>query len=50
MSFHPLMEYGEGHHRSARELPEEGPEFTFTPANLAKLEEICSPAAKAAVL
>ena len=42
MSFHPLMEYGEGHHRSARELPEEGPEFTFTPANLAKLEEICS--------
>ena len=41
MSFHPLMEYGAGHHRSARELPEEGPEFSFTPANLAKLEEIC---------
>lgn len=42
MSFHPLMEYGEGHHKSARELPEEGPEFAFTPANLTKLEEICS--------
>jgi len=42
MSFHPLMEYGEGHHKSARELPEEGPDFAFTPANLTKLEEICT--------
>jgi len=42
MSFHPLMDYGAGHHQSARELPEEGPAFAFTPANVAKLEEICS--------
>lgn len=42
MSFHPLMEYGAGHHQSARVLPETGPEFAFTAANLAKLEEICA--------
>ena len=42
MSFHPLMEYGAGLHQSARVLPEEGPEFAYTPANLAKLEEICA--------
>ena len=42
MSFHPLMDYGAGHHQSARSLPDEGPAFTFTAANLAKLEEICS--------
>lgn len=42
MSFHPLMEYGAGHHQSARALPEEGPEFVYTPANLSKLEEICA--------
>lgn len=42
MTFHPLMDYGAGHHHSARELPEEGPAFSFTPANVAKLEEICS--------
>lgn len=42
MSFHPLMDYGAGHHRSARALPEDGPEFAFTSANLAKLEEICA--------
>lgn len=42
MSFHPLMEYGAGHHQSSRELPEEGPAFAFTAPNLAKLEEICA--------
>lgn len=42
MSFHPLMDYGAGQHQSARVLPEEGPDFAFTPANLTKLEEICS--------
>ncbi len=36
------MEYGAGHHQSARVLPEEGPAFQFTAANLAKLEEICT--------
>jgi len=36
------MEYGAGHHQSARVLPEEGPAFAFTAANLAKLEEICT--------
>jgi NADH-quinone oxidoreductase E subunit len=42
MSFHPLMDYGAGHHQSARPLPEEGPAFAYTPQNLAKLEEICA--------
>ena len=42
MSFHPLMDYGAGQHQSARVLPEEGSDFAFTPANLTKLEEICS--------
>ena len=42
MSFHPLMDYGKGHHQSARVLPDEGPAFAYTPANLAKLEEICA--------
>jgi NADH-quinone oxidoreductase subunit E len=36
------MDYGAGHHRSARALPEEGPAFQFSPENLAKLEEICA--------
>lgn len=36
------MDYGAGHHQSARALPDEGPAFVFTAANLAKLEEICS--------
>lgn len=41
MSFHPLMDYGPGHHRSARTMAEEGPAFAFTPDHRAKLEEIC---------
>ena len=42
MSFHPTMDYGRGHHKSARQLPDEGPAFTYTAENKAKLDEICS--------
>jgi len=36
------MDYGRGHHKSARALPEEGPAFAYTPENRARLEEICT--------
>jgi NADH-quinone oxidoreductase E subunit len=36
------MDYGRGHHKSARGLPEEGPVFEYTPDNRARLEEICA--------
>ena len=36
------MDYGRGHHKSARQVPEVGPAFTYTPENRAKLEEICA--------
>lgn len=42
MTFHPTMDYGRGRHQSARQLPEEGPEFVYTAANQARLDEICS--------
>lgn len=42
MSFHPQMDYGRGHHQSARALPEEGPAFVYTAENRARLEEICT--------
>ena len=42
MSFHPAMDYGRGHHKSARALPEEGPAFAYTAENRATLEEICA--------
>jgi len=42
MSFHPTMDYGRGHHQSARQVPEEGPAFVYTAENRAKLEEICA--------
>jgi len=42
MSFHPQMDYGRGHHKSARALPEEGPAFVYTAENAAKLDEICA--------
>ncbi len=42
MSFHPLMDYGRGHHASLRSMPEEGPAFVYTAENRAKLEEICT--------
>ena len=34
------MDYGRGHHKSARAVPEEGPAFAYTAENRAKLEEI----------
>lgn len=42
MTFHPRMDYGPGHHKSARALPEEGPAFVYTAENAATLEEICA--------
>ena len=42
MSFHPAMDYGRGRHQSARQLPEEGPAFSYTAENRAKLEAICA--------
>ena len=42
MSFHPQMPYGEGWHKSERVLPADGPAFTYTPENRARLEEICA--------
>jgi NADH-quinone oxidoreductase E subunit len=41
MSFHPLMPYGEGWHKSDRQLLEPGTPFAFTPDRAARLEEIC---------
>ena len=41
MSFHPLMPYGEGWHKSERKLADEGQPFAFTPERAAKLEEVC---------
>jgi len=42
VSFHPRMDYGKGHHQSARALPEVGPPFSYRADNRAKLEEICA--------
>jgi NADH-quinone oxidoreductase subunit E len=42
MTFHPSMDYGRGHQKSARALPEEGPPFSYTPDRRQALEEICS--------
>jgi NADH-quinone oxidoreductase E subunit len=42
MSFHPQMDYGRGHHKSARALPEEGPPFAYTAENASRLEAICA--------
>jgi NADH-quinone oxidoreductase E subunit len=42
MSFHPVMPYGEGWHKSDRKLVDQGPPFAFTPDRAAKLDEICS--------
>ena len=41
MSFHPLMPYGEGWHRSERKLVDEGQPFVFTRERADRLEEIC---------
>ena len=42
MSFHPIMPYGEGHHRSDRVLLHKGEPFTYTAERAARLEEICA--------
>ena len=42
MSFHPIMPYGEGHHRSDRVLLHKGEPFTYTAERAAQLEEICA--------
>ena len=42
MTFHPQMNYGRGHQKSARALPEAGPAFAFTAENAGKLEAICA--------
>jgi len=36
------MDYGRGHHQSARALPDVGPAFVYTADHRAKLEEICA--------
>jgi NADH-quinone oxidoreductase E subunit len=41
MSFHPIMPYGEGFHRSDRVLLDTGEPFTYTAERAAKLEAIC---------
>jgi len=40
VSFHPAMDYGRGHHQSARALPEEGAPFSFTADRRATLDNI----------
>ncbi len=40
MSFHPVMNYGEGLHQSQRVLLEEGPPFEYTQERRATFEEI----------
>ena len=36
------MDYGRGHHKSARAFPEEGPAFEYTRDNRERLEAICA--------
>ena len=40
MSFHPPMAYDATFHKSTRTLADQGPPFTFTPENRARLDEI----------
>lgn len=40
MSFHPLVPYGPEHHRSRRPVPEDGPPFSYTRENRARLDAI----------
>ena len=42
MSFHPRMPYGEGWHKSDRQLPEEGPPFAYTEENRRRFEDIAA--------
>jgi len=40
VSFHPKMAYDATFHKSKRHLEDEGPEFTYTPENRARFDEI----------
>jgi len=40
VSFHPKMAYDATFHKSKRALEDEGPEFTYTPENRARFDEI----------
>lgn len=42
MSFHPQMPYGAGWHKSERVFAEDGPPFTYTAENRARIDEICT--------
>lgn len=42
MSFHPVMDYGRGHHKSARAIPDEGPAFAYTPEHRAAFDRLCA--------
>jgi len=42
VTFHPKMPYETGLHRSARQLPDPGEPFEFTPDRRARLEEIAA--------
>ena len=42
MTFHPIMPYGEGHHRSDRVLLPKGEPFEYTNERAAELEAICA--------
>ena len=42
MSFHPRMPYGEGWHKSDRQLPEEGPPFAYSDENRRRFEDIAA--------
>lgn len=40
MTFHPQMAYGATFHKSARQLEDEGPAFTYTTENRARFDEL----------
>ena len=42
MSFHPRMPYGEGWHKSDRQLPEEGPPFAYSDEYRRRFEDIAA--------
>jgi len=42
VTFHPKMPYDTGLHKSARQLPDPGAPFAFTPEHLAELEQIAT--------
>ena len=42
MSFHPRMPYGEGWHKSDRQLPEEGPPFAYSDENRRRFEDVAA--------